>query len=182
MTLNQDFHDGMIAAASGSEWCDTAICTDCDDETTAANGAYVQYFSWTIENDNGTPASTPYVEYLPTAAASLESGITDFIDISGGSDKYGFSADPAWSSSDAEAFIVDYTWGVTFYMPAEPADIPDGETTATGDRLNKGDDVFSWSGGSGGAVPLECNDGAKLTLGAKTLAAGSLALAAAILY
>merc|ERR1711959_367451 len=38
MTLNQDFHDGMIAAASGSEWCDTAICTDCDDETTAANG------------------------------------------------------------------------------------------------------------------------------------------------
>merc|ERR1712080_533752 len=145
----------------------------------------------TLSNSTGLslpepePLTTPSAEYLPTAAVTaaenLAMGITDAVTISGGSDKYLYSCDPAYDNS-AAVLVADYEFAVTFYMPIEPEEIPDGETTATGDRLNKGDKVAVYSGMSD-APTNDCSDGTvKLTLGAATLAAGSLAIAAALLY
>lgn len=74
---------------------------------------------------------------------------------------------------------------VKAYMPTE-ATTPSAttETTATGDRLNKGDVLSVWSAFAAGATAPDASCTATVTvvLGAATLAAGSLAAAAALAF
>merc|ERR1719326_2545271 len=66
----------------------------------------------------------------------------------------------------------------SFYMPKESD--ADGETTATGDRLNNGDEI-KLAAGAGTPDYLQA-DPIKLKLGATTLAAGAAVLAATLAF
>ena len=87
-----------------------------------------------------------------------------------------------WASTDTFTgdgdIVLDGTFNGSFYMPAEPDAVPDGETTATGDRLNSGDKLNVWAGD--GTPTANCADELKIKLGATAIVAGAAALAAAL--
>lgn len=114
------------------------------------------------------------------ASPTYISGMTDITDAA--STKYGYTETLGESG---DTFAEDDVLTMTAYMPEEassPAD--DEETTTTGDRINKGESVSVWSAFAAGAttVDAECTAAAVIVLGAATLAAGSLAAAAALAF
>ena len=120
---------------------------------------------------------------VATTNASLDYGSYNVENISavdGSGDlvlpKYG------WSSTDTYTgdgdIVADGTSNGKFYMPKE-ADT-EGETTATGDRIDHKDKVSAYAGA--GAPTATCAEEIKIKLGAATLAAGSLALATALAF
>ena len=96
--------------------------------------------------------------------------------------KYGYTE---LLGGDDDTFVATNVLTMAAYMPTE-ADTPadDEETTTTGDRLNKGESVSVWTAFAAGAVApsASCTAEAEILLGAATLAAGSLAAAAALAF
>merc|ERR1712110_541085 len=88
--------------------------------------------------------------------------------------KYGWDEYPTtMTSTSTDDFTTGGELAGTFYLPEESD--ADGETTATGDRIDKGDKVSMFAG-SAGAPDTACAEDVTMTLGAATLAAGSFAL------
>lgn len=157
--------------------------------TSAPNGAYSMGFTWTYGTTTAdyVDSTTPLMSfYLTTAAVTADTDLGNdnsaavgiYYDNLTAELKYDWNEFPnTMTSTSTDDFTTGgYIYG-TFYMPAESD--ADGETTATGDRINKGDKVSMFAG-SAGAPDTECNADVTMTLGAATLAAGSFALAAAL--
>jgi len=163
---------------------------------TAPNGAYFFALNWSYA---GTTADTidttsPLLSYyLPTAGATSDGELAyDSSDIVGiyyddysTELKYDWTTTPSLSSvtsSSTDDFVEDDTYAGEFFMPAEPDTIPDGETSAMGDRLNKGDALCVFAGFTNIATAdVTGDDCIEVTLGAATLAAaGAAGLAAAL--
>jgi len=161
--------------------------------TAAPNGAYVLALGWAMGATTADIADTDsqlMTFYMPTAAVTSEGDLgADSSDVVGiyydnGTTelKYGWTQTPTTiDDSSTEDIATGATLAGKWYMPKE-ADA-EGETTATGDRLDKKDEITAWAGADGAAADTKCGDGAmKVKLGAATLAAGSIALAAALAF
>lgn len=151
----------------------------------ATNGAYVVGQTWAAraggalnvtQNSTGAYHSTANTK----AAAALKISTGSSTNIATGGDKY------QWTGAAAASDLADNT--MFFHMPyskthkAKTA----GELSATdGDRLDKGDEVNVFNGkqftGSEAATDA-CGTKVVVKLGAATLAAGSVALAAALAF
>jgi hypothetical protein len=152
--------------------------------TTQPTGAYVA--SWSKAADN-TQAADVIFAYAATGRASKDvsdltiSGMTDITDTTDNTD-FGFTK---VLGTTGDTMVDTTVLKVKAYMPKE-ATTPaaDTETTATGDRLDKGDVLSVWSAFAADAVAPDASCTATVTvlLGAATLAAGSLATAAALAF
>merc|ERR1711977_202412 len=116
--------------------------------------------------------------YIPSAVATT--GVINMYSVDGSGDlvlpKYGWASTDTWTG-DGD-IVADGTAQGKFYMPKEAK--TEGETTATGDRIDHKDKVSAYAGD--GTPTATCAEEIKVKLGAATLAAGSLALATALAF
>ena len=92
---------------------------------------------------------------------------------------YGWTATDMGNGEDV--LELDSVTTSTWFMPAEPDTKADGETSATGDRLDVGEKLSAWCGM--GTPDAACGTDVKLTMGAATLAAATaISLAAALSF
>jgi len=154
--------------------------------TAAANGAYVMGVEWAAASDSKNAVSNkPTGAYHATAAtktaAALNIDTAGGVVISTGGDKY------QWTAGSTGTDITDNSF--FFYMPYDKTHKAktEGELSATnGDRLDKGDEVAVYNGkrkdGDEPNAADQCGTKVVVKLGAATLAAGSVALAAALAF
>ena len=168
----------LIAAADyfASMATDTTLMVALGDElslTEGLNGAYLVAIAWSWDDTtNATTTADAAAYYLPAADIAADAGVDGtadgIIDLSDET-KYDYTT-TAFAQSDDD-IIADTEWTHNFYMPVESD--ADGETTATGDRINSGDKLGVVSGDNSSPVAAAtCAEAFKIKLGAATLAAG----------
>merc|ERR1719163_176139 len=153
----------------------------------APNGAYsiVLDFAWNGTDSDVDVTGDTQGYYIPSAVATTgtslaydTTGVINMYSVDGSGalvlPKYGWSSTDTWTG-DGD-IVADGTANGKFYMPKEEK--TDGETTATGDRLDHKDKVSAYAGD--GTPTAMCGEEIKIKLGAATLAATSLVLATAM--
>jgi len=150
-------------------------------------GCYAVNMQWAaVANTSYTPEQYVTMVYLggTITATNLAHTNASATSISTGGvpvAKYGFVQGTAWTGSTAIA-AAGGTQSVALYMPTRDKKA-EGEDQATGDRLDKGDEIIGLGTvGASASIPVgSCFAATKLELGAATLAvAGTAALAVAL--
>jgi hypothetical protein len=82
-----------------------------------------------VYSTNATAPTTAY-----TTTESFSAGTLANVEMSNAKYNLSFSADIA--NDETDIWIEDYEFSTSFYMPAPPEIMLDGESTEEGDRLN----------------------------------------------
>merc|ERR1712100_802918 len=191
MTMTETFDSTYFASMASDATLEVAF-GNAATLATSPNGAYNYAFGWSWENTSADTADVTSVNglqsrYLTTAAVTADGDLGSdnsaavgiYYDDGTAELKYGWTQTPSGvDDSSTDDFIVDNTFAGMFYMPSEPDTAVDGETDATGDRLDSGDVLGVFCGTA--APDAEGPTTLTVTLGAASLAlAGSAALATA---
>merc|ERR1719326_2754035 len=199
----QDWTDGYMAEystkfdelfyASMEDNSQVSIAAGVDLEATEAeNGMYFQTFLWSWDTDNSNVDASccvPELYYVPSVqVAALETLYyygDYYINIYDGGEggKYGWAWECDAGDDFAAALAVDSWATQSWYFPAEPETEADGETDATGDRWDDGEDLSAYAGFTD-TPDTACFSEVEMKLGAANLAVASLAaaLAASLAY
>lgn len=181
--------DGAFATAWEAAEVDLVYAVGQGVQTAIAQptGAYVG--RWSRSSGANTLDADAELVYAASAATTKDMAVSagaytnaQLTDMTTADSKYGYT-ETLGESGDAVASAAILK--MKAYMPTAAATpSATAETTTTGDRLDKGDAVSVWSalGATTTAPDAECTAAATIVLGAATLAAGSLAAAAALAF